>query len=257
MQNGFFSKTDIVSDIADAIAPPTKAPTDSPTILGMVMEEQEVVVSTLTTAIGFPLTEAQANNCVMQGALAGGVAASLGFDSDKVKVSKVGDTVSACGETTRRRLTDAKSVARRLTDTAIEFEITAPDAASVDTLQQSVASVATSGALVANVQQAAKNSGVLVKALKSMQLKLPEPTITVAEKTVTQLVMVETVAPTASPTASIPEVLVVKESDDLPVILGGVFGGLVVVLICVFVLTRGASAGSAEPSLTPQVANNV
>jgi hypothetical protein len=101
--------------------------------------------------------------------------------------------VSACGETTRRRLTDAKSVARRLTDTAIEFEITAPDAASVDKLQESVASVATSGALVANVQQAAKNSGVLVEALSAMELVLPEPAITVAEKTVTQLVMVETV----------------------------------------------------------------
>jgi hypothetical protein len=52
-------------------------------------------------------------------------------------------------------------------------------------------------------------------------------------------------APTTTPSAA-------PTSDDMPIILGGVFGGMAVLLACVFILTRGTSSGSAEPTLTPQ-----
>jgi hypothetical protein len=51
---------------------------------------------------------------------------------------------------------------------------------------------------------------------------------------------------TSNPSAS------ASDSDDMPIILGGVLGGVAVLLVCVIILTRDTSSGSAEPALTPE-----
>jgi hypothetical protein len=52
-------------------------------------------------------------------------------------------------------------------------------------------------------------------------------------------------------TVTVVDTSVVK-ANDMPIILGGVFGGLAVLLICVFFATRSGSSGAGEPTFTPK-----
>merc|ERR1711865_788469 len=118
----------------------------------------------------FTQTE-EAKNPVMQDALTAGVAKSLGKDPADVKI------ISIDGVAVSRR---------RLGDSEIEFEIisSSNDAADADQLTADLEAAATGGSIVANVQEAANDKGVLVQALQDMPLEMVKPTVVVAEKEV-------------------------------------------------------------------------
>merc|ERR1711865_436051 len=101
------------------------------------------------------------------GALTTGVANSLGKDPADVKITSI-DGVAI---TRRRRLTDVK----------IEFEVVSnsDDADAADQLKTDLETAATEGSIVANVQEAANEKGVLVQALQDMEPKMAKPTVKV------------------------------------------------------------------------------
>merc|ERR1712028_237494 len=117
--------------------------------------------------LAFPITAAEAKNPVMQEALTTGVANSLGKDPADVKITSI-DGVAI---TRRRRLTDVK----------IEFEVVSnsDDADAADQLKTDLETAATEGSIVANVQEAANEKGVLVQALQDMEPKMAKPTVKV------------------------------------------------------------------------------
>jgi hypothetical protein len=238
------ASTPAVADISAVEAAVMAAPTSSPTYAGYVSVAVVKEVKTVKATVGFPLTQAEATNPVMKLAIETGVASSLGLPADLVTI------ISAGGEEVRRRL---------VADLDIEFEIQSPagaDATQADKLKDNLGTVATSGALVANVQKSAADAGVLVAALKEMPRELAAPLVVVASKSVTvfeqqRFTNAPTDAPTAGTVTTIVDTSVVK-ANDMPIILGGVFGGLAALLICVFFATRSGSSGAGEPTLTPK-----
>merc|ERR1712028_21309 len=159
----------VVTKIADKTRPPTNAPTKSPTNKGYKIVKRKQKRKAAEATLGFPLTTAEANNPVMQEALATGVANSLGKDPADVKITTI-DGVP----TTRRR---------RLADIQITFEVVSnsADADAADQLKADLETAATEGSIVANVQEAANEKGVLVQALQDMELVMDKPTVEFAE----------------------------------------------------------------------------
>lgn len=120
--------------------------------------------------MGFSMTEEEAKNPAMQEALTTGVAQSVGKDPADVKINSINGKA-----TTRRR--------RRLTDVKIEFELmsNSDDANAADQLKADLETAATEGSIVAKVQEAANERGVLVKSLQEMALVMEKPTVEVAD----------------------------------------------------------------------------
>merc|ERR1712086_161290 len=58
------------------------------------------------------------------------------------------------------------------------------DAAAAEQMKEDLESAATEGSIVANVQEAANDKGVLVQGLKDMPLVMPKPTVEVTESEV-------------------------------------------------------------------------
>jgi hypothetical protein len=151
---------------------------------------KQVVQPVVVVPISFPLSKEEAQDPVMQKSLTDGMADSLGVDKDKVSISCIGDE---CG-TSRRRLAD---------DIAITFKVEAGEDTDTTKLAATIDEAATSGHIVANVQEQAASNGVLTPSMKAMPRALPKP-VTKAEtvtKTVT-VVEVVTAAPTGAPTGA-------------------------------------------------------
>merc|ERR1711865_153722 len=159
----------VVAKIADATRSPTRQPTKGPTNKGYKIVKRKQKRKAAKAQLAFPITVDQAKNPVMQAALTTGVAKSLGKDPADVKITSI-DGVAI---TRRRRLTDVK----------IEFEVVSnsDDADAADQLKVDLETAATEGSIVANVQEAANEKGVLVQALQDMELVMAKPTVTVAE----------------------------------------------------------------------------
>jgi hypothetical protein len=200
---------------------------------------------------------------------------------------------------------------RRLEDLAIEFEIQSPagaDAKQADKLKENLGTVATSGALVANVQKSAADAGVLVAGLKNMPVVLAAPLVVVTMKSV---IVFERQRPEDDAVVDDDGTVIIYDTcedltmndgsawedgftgcsgascgpfglfgeplsneaccrcgggsdgtaiyddevtidDDMSIILGGVFGGLAALLVCVFFAARSGSSGAGEPTLTPK-----
>merc|ERR1711865_1111017 len=156
-------KFKVVTKIADKTRPPTMAPTKAPTHKGYKIVKRKQKRKAAKATLAFPITAAEAKNPVMQEALTTGVANSLGKDPADVKITSI-DGVAI---TRRRRLTDVK----------IEFEVVSnsDDADAADQLKTDLETAATEGSIVANVQEAANEKGVLVQALQDMEPKMAKP----------------------------------------------------------------------------------
>ena len=129
-------------------------------------------------------------------AMAAGVAQALGFKRSHVTITHInGEAVT---NVDRRLQTDGETSASAIT---FEVQSYSEDAAAVDDLKQNIKTVATSGALVANVQLQAVARGILTQELKDSPCKLPSPTLVelVEEVEVTVQELVTTV-PTVAPT---------------------------------------------------------
>jgi hypothetical protein len=177
----------VVIDTTAATKFPTSAPTEPPTVSGYVAVKKQVVKKTVKAEIKFAVTKEEASTPAMKKSLECGFSAAIGLPCSKVSISSIGgEAVELPG---RRR--------RRLSETAIEFVIIS-DAATTTKLQSNVKTAATSGAVVANVQKAAADNGVLTTSLKQMPRALPEPTVAEAEVTVE--VYVQERPPTKAPT---------------------------------------------------------
>jgi len=180
----------VAKKIADKTRAPTKAPTKSPTKVGMKFVKRKQKRKAAKAKLSFPLTAEEAKNPVMQDALTAGVAKSLGKDPADVKI------ISIDGVAVSRR---------RLGDSEIEFEIisSSNDAADADQLTADLEAAATGGSIVANVQEAANDKGVLVQALQDMPLEMVKPTVVVAEKEVeVEVEEKDPTPPTPSPSFS-------------------------------------------------------
>merc|ERR1712028_195468 len=141
-------KFKVVTKIADKTCPPTMAPTKAPTHKGYKIVKRKQKRKAAKATLAFPITAAEAKNPVMQEALTTGVANSLGKDPADVK---------------------------------IEFEVVSnsDDADAADQLKTDLETAATEGSIVANVQEAANEKGVLVQALQDMEPKMAKPTVKV------------------------------------------------------------------------------
>jgi hypothetical protein len=161
----------VVTSITDATLAPTSAPTPAPTKAGFKIVEEKVETKAVVIAISFPLTLEEANNNVMQTAMATGIANSLGLPSDTVTITKINGVAVSSGS---RHLASGSGI-------AIEFNIvpTSADAGAVAKLSADVKTAAGEGAVVANIQKEANDAGVLVASLKAMPRALVVTTSTV------------------------------------------------------------------------------
>jgi hypothetical protein len=176
----------VVASIADATSAPTPAPTPAPTKTGFTTVEEKVETEAVVTAISFPLTLEEASNKVMQTAMTGGIASSLGLAQKDVTIAKIN------GNAVRSR-------SRRLAGGIdIEFNIvsTAVGAGAVAKLSDDVKAAASDGALVANIQKKANAAGVLVASLKSM----PRVVVVTTSTVPVTITVTKQVATTPSPT---------------------------------------------------------
>jgi hypothetical protein len=183
----------VVADISAVTLAPTPAPTPSPTYAGFKVVEEEIEVQAIETALKFPLTAAEAKNPEMQKSITSGIAASLGLESDSVKILEID------GVTLRRHLA---------TDIDIKFQITAPEAtagsSALTTLKNDVAAAAEEGAMIANIKKEAASNGVLVQSLKDMALEQTVVTTTKAVKITVHKQVLATSAAAPTPAASAP-----------------------------------------------------
>merc|ERR1711865_728983 len=100
----------------------------------------------------------------MQAALTGGIAKSLGLDSDAVTITHIGGKAVD----TFRRLAAG--------DLEISFQIISDQETTTD-LEANIKEAAEEGSIVAAIQEEASAKGVLTQALKDMEIKLTAPTI--------------------------------------------------------------------------------
>jgi hypothetical protein len=226
---------------------PTVAPTSYPTVEGYAMVAQEKEVTVVSTDISFPLSSEEAANPVMQASLAEGMAASLGFEPEAVAVTHVDGTSVA----ERRR---ALGGSRRLNtgaDITFGIESVSGDSDQLTKLEDNIKAAATGGAIVANIQKAASDNGVLVATLQNMDRTLPEPVPqrSMKTKTVFEPVRSNTDAPTSAPEDTD---AVSTSSSSLGAIIGGVVGGVALTALIGMFLVRGSGGGKEDPAMTPQ-----
>merc|ERR1711865_678501 len=154
----------------------------------------EVEKEAVNVPFTFKMTEDEATDPDMQAALTGGIAKSLGLDSDAVTITHIGGKAV---DTFRRLATG---------DLEITFQIVS-DQADTTALEANIKEAAEEGSIVAAIQEEASAKGVLTQALKDMEIKLPAPTIEKTTVTVKVVQMVDknavTNAPTMPPTESI------------------------------------------------------
>lgn len=177
---------------------PTQAPTAFPTPVpeaGKVYKTtvKKVVRPVVVVPISLPLSTEEAQDPVMQKSLTDGMADSLGVDKNSVKIDTI-DGVPVAS----RRLAD---------DIEITFKVEAKEATDATKLASTIEAAATSGHIVANIQEQAAQNGVLTPAMKDMPRALPPPvtkqeTITVEVTVIEVITPAPTTAPTAAPTAS-------------------------------------------------------
>jgi hypothetical protein len=225
--------------LADAPLPPTHAPTAFPTYAGY-----EYVPTTYSTTkiavdpLSFPLSADDVQAPAMNYALRSGFAKALGFDIEAVTI----DTIDGVAPASGRRLGTTNS-----TEIGFGVRSNTADADAVTTLKSNIVSAGAKGALIDHIKVEAGKAGVLTADLKAMphMIVIEEANFATSavEYTVYEPAPTFTEAPTPVPSDD--------DDDDLPIILGGVFGGLAVLLIIVFVVTRGRSK-SASPYLTPK-----
>jgi len=158
-----------------------------PTSAGKLLVEQQKEVKAVSTVLPFALSLSDVQNPVMKDALTEGVASALGFPSSDVKITAInGVPVDPSLHFSGRRLSVAESV-------DVTFEIISQSADPVDTdaLESNVVEAAATGAIVANVQKAASDKGVLTQELVDMPRALSTPTVGIVTITVTELVEVD------------------------------------------------------------------
>jgi hypothetical protein len=135
-------------------AAPTLLPTLHPTMVGYEVVEKEVEVAIVSTALAFPLTQAELSNPVMRTALEAGIAAAIGFDDDRVAITSI----------------DGHSIRRRLGRVDVAFDVASRSSSTeqLRDLKTNLVRAANEGSIVANVQKEAASNGVLVDALQTM-----------------------------------------------------------------------------------------
>jgi hypothetical protein len=233
--------TDLIdaSAIGGATLTPTPAPTAYPTYPGYEMVAKTITTTKISTPpMTFALSVAAVNEPVMKAVLRQGAADALGFDADAVTIEKVAHT--------SRRLNEGRQLTAPSADITFGIRSNTADTAQVTQLKDNIVDVAGSGAFVDNIKVAAGNAGILTHSLANMDNKI---TVSKAAMT-TASVQYEVYEPVFTAT---PGPAPASDDDDkLPIILGAVFGGLAVLLICVFIMTRSSSAKAASPTLTPK-----
>merc|ERR1712028_153753 len=160
------------------------APESTSDFTYVVVEVEKKAVSVPFT---FKMTEDEATDPDMQAALTGGIAKSLGLDSDAVTITHIGGKAV---DTFRRLATG---------DLEITFQIVS-DQADTTALEANIKEAAEEGSIVAAIQEEASAKGVLTQALKDMEIKLPAPTIEKTKVTVKVVQMVDKNAVTNAPT---------------------------------------------------------
>merc|ERR1711865_761775 len=148
----------------------------------------EVEKEAVNVPFTFKMTEAEATDPDMQAALTGGIAKSLGLDSDAVTITHIGGKAV---DTFRRLATG---------DLEITFQIVS-DQADTTALEANIKEAAEEGSIVAAIQEEASAKGVLTQALLDMPLKLTAPTI---EKTTVKVKVVQVVDENAPKTPTKP-----------------------------------------------------
>jgi hypothetical protein len=216
------SRFKTIANISDATAiSPTPAPT-LPVSFKKVIEERQVAV--VQTDMSLHLTPDEARHPVLLKSVETGLARALGYSPKRVTVTHVnGVSVDS------RQLAGNPSWAVF----AIEIQSVSTDTSVVDQLTMDVKAVAMEGSLVANVQEAASENGVLTTALSEMPLVLDEPEVAVSTQTValeTLVWIAPTKSPTKSPanrpTAPLP-VVSTNSTDNTAAAVGGAAGGLI------------------------------
>lgn len=204
----------VVTSIADVTLSPTPAPTSPPTKENEILVEVTVVLDTVKTTLTIDVTAEEARSPVMRASLEEGLANSLGYKPEEVSIISI-DGVPL---DTRRLASFSLPHLRRLAGSAIEFEIASANTVSTDELEATIKAAASSGAIVANMQQAASDNGVLTASLNNMARVLPEPATTVDTKEVVKL---QAVDPTTLPTTNAPTPAPTPEEDDDVVVGSG------------------------------------
>jgi hypothetical protein len=257
VESDFDSSTFTVAavDITSFTPYPTDAPTAAPTAAGYKAVEKAVSKKVVRVELKFAVSAEEAANPVMKAALEEGFANALGLDPTSVRVSSIGGVLvgkpaTATGATLRLLYLRDIHHRRLSTDTEIGFEIISnSDAeAQTDALQQNIDTVVTEGAVVANVQKAASDKGVLTQNLKDQERALPKPTLTLGTTTVS---VIELVRPTSAPTTKLP---VPSETTLEAVEIAGIAicGSLIIVLLVTCFMRKRvgkASAADAQKAL--------
>jgi hypothetical protein len=151
-----------VADISLATATmtlvPTKHPTAYPTIDGYAVVEKIVPLAIVSTDLSFPLSQVEATNPMMHASLEAGFAVAIGFDVERVNISRIESNVAMHN----RRLGAATST--------LTFDVDSMSNSStqVQKLKTNIVMAANEGSIVANVQKEAAARGVLVESLQTM-----------------------------------------------------------------------------------------
>merc|ERR1712086_373069 len=120
---------------------PTKSPTKHPTMVGYAVVEQEEEVKVIEAAVKLEITEEEAKAPAMINSIETGLADSLGFDADAVKVTHI-NNVPVAGATSRlRRLAGG-------VDITFTVESASSKDSAVADLQASLETAATEGSVV-------------------------------------------------------------------------------------------------------------
>jgi hypothetical protein len=176
------------SIVGTATLAPTKAPTAAPSPDGCVMVEQEEEVAITNAPMSFPLSEEEAFDPVVQQALVQGFSTSIGVDPTDMSIASVGAIVLL------RRLQhagDAPAGDAPAPSVEIIFQIKSPrDVSTVAAIKDIITTAAIEGSIVANIQQAASNAGVLTPAMSIMAREQPAPPVSDYSKMETTMVAV-------------------------------------------------------------------
>lgn len=152
---------------------PTPMPTPMPTEEGYTLVEVQTEVQVVEAAITFDLSVAEATNPVMRASLEAGFASSLGLEADAVTVTHVhGVAVSRRlhGIVSEEEQSESRSTAATNgVDITFAVQAASNDAGEANALKQSVIDAAAEGSIVANVQKAASDNGVLTESLRDME----------------------------------------------------------------------------------------
>jgi cellulose synthase/poly-beta-1,6-N-acetylglucosamine synthase-like glycosyltransferase len=198
--SSFTVKTDMEDGI---IGSKTIAPTDEPTVHptheGYMSSTEEQTVAVVRVEFTMAVTPREAIDPVMTSALTLGLASALGLNQDQVGLTHVDGVVV---NVRRRQLQYTSRQLAASARTRFEIESASDDVTVVDQLRTDVKTAASEGAIVANIQKAASDRGVLTAALNAMKREqvLFSADVTVGAITKTVDVQIRPGTPTPSPT---------------------------------------------------------